>query len=129
MGALAAGDRHLVVKAAPGGWIAKPMAGERVSGHCPSVDVMFRSVAQVAGGRAVGALLTGMGRDGADGLRAMREAGAATFAQDEATSLVYGMPRAAMENHGAEAAIAIDRMADSVIAALRHRMDGKPRLN
>lgn len=129
MAALAAGDRHLVVKVAPGGWLAKPMPGEKVSGHCPSVDVMFRSVARIAGARAAGALLTGMGRDGADGLKAMREAGAATLAQDEATSLVYGMPRAAVENHGAEAAIAIDRMADTLVAALRRRMDGKPRVN
>jgi two-component system chemotaxis response regulator CheB len=70
---------------------------EAVSGHRPSVDVMFRSVAKAMGAGAAGALLTGMGRDGALGLRAMREAGALTIGQDEATSTIYGMPRAAVE--------------------------------
>jgi two-component system chemotaxis response regulator CheB len=68
-----------------------------VSGHRPSVDVMFGSVAKAMGAAAAGALLTGMGRDGALGLKAMREAGALTIGQDEATSTIYGMPRAAVE--------------------------------
>lgn len=71
--------------------------GDLVNGHRPSVDVLFRSVAEACGARAVGAILTGMGRDGAQGLLAMREAGARTVGQDEATSVVYGMPRAAHE--------------------------------
>jgi len=70
---------------------------ESVSGHRPSVDVMFQSVAKVMGPASAGALLTGMGRDGALGLKAMREAGALTIGQDEATSTIYGMPRAAIE--------------------------------
>lgn len=70
---------------------------EAVSGHRPSVDVMFSSVATAMGAAAAGALLTGMGRDGALGLKAMREAGALTIGQDEATSTIYGMPRAAVE--------------------------------
>ncbi|MCC3244854.1 chemotaxis response regulator protein-glutamate methylesterase [Methylocystis sp. WRRC1] len=71
--------------------------GDLVSGHRPSIDAMFASVARVAGDRAVGVILTGMGRDGAQGLLTMRSAGAETLGQDEATSLVYGMPRAAFE--------------------------------
>jgi two-component system chemotaxis response regulator CheB len=69
--------------------------GELRSGHMPSVDVMFESVAQVYGGKVAAALLTGMGSDGAEGLLALRNAGAHTIAQDRSTSLVYGMPAAA----------------------------------
>jgi two-component system, chemotaxis family, protein-glutamate methylesterase/glutaminase len=69
--------------------------GERVGGFRPSVDVLFHSLADTFGARAVGAILTGMGSDGAAGLLAMREAGARTLGQDEATSMIYGMPRAA----------------------------------
>ena len=71
--------------------------GERVSGHKPSVNVLFRSVAKCAGNRALGVILTGMGDDGADGLLAMRRAGANTVGQDAGTSIVYGMPRVAFE--------------------------------
>jgi two-component system chemotaxis response regulator CheB len=71
--------------------------GETVSGHRPSVDVLFNSVAKACGERVVGVILTGMGRDGAQGLLAMRQAGAATLGQDESSCVVYGMPRAAFE--------------------------------
>lgn len=70
---------------------------EAVNGHRPSVDVLFHSVAQVAGDRSLGVILTGMGRDGAEGLLAMRRSGAETIGQDQASSLVYGMPKAAYE--------------------------------
>jgi two-component system, chemotaxis family, protein-glutamate methylesterase/glutaminase len=72
------------------------LPGPAVSGHTPSVDELFRSAVPIAG-RVVAALLTGMGRDGADGLLALRQQGATTIGQDEATSVVYGMPRAAQE--------------------------------
>ena len=71
--------------------------GPKVSGHCPSVDVLFESVARVAGKDAIGVLLTGMGRDGAQGLLEMRKAGAYTIGQDEKSCIVYGMPKAAYD--------------------------------
>ena len=71
--------------------------GERVNGHCPSVDVLFESVAKTAGSHAVGIILTGMGGDGARGLLAMRQAGAKTIGQDESTCVVYGMPQVAYD--------------------------------
>ena len=69
----------------------------KVNGHCPSVDVLFESVAQAAKDRALGIILTGMGGDGAKGLLAMRNAGARTIGQDEATCVVYGMPKVAYD--------------------------------
>ena len=87
-------DRHLTVSGQA--LSCRLREGERVSGHMPSVDVLFHSVAKAVGARAVGILLTGMGSDGAQGLLAMAQAGAHTIAQDEATSTVFGMPRAAI---------------------------------
>jgi two-component system chemotaxis response regulator CheB len=87
-------DRHLTVGGH--GLCARLREGERVSGHLPSVDVLFASVAKAVGASAIGILLTGMGSDGAQGLLAMAQAGAYTIAQDEATSTVFGMPRAAI---------------------------------
>ena len=93
---LAPGDSHLEV--ARGGSLHCVLNnGARVNNHRPSVDVMFRSIAKLVGNRAIGVSLTGMGADGAEGLLAMRRAGADTLGQDEATSLVYGMPRVAFE--------------------------------
>jgi len=89
-----------------------------VNRHRPSVDVLFHSVAQAAGGKAVGALLTGMGKDGAQGLLAMRQAGAATFAQDERSCVVFGMPREALNIGAAEHAVALADMGDRLIASV-----------
>lgn len=86
-----------------------------VSGHRPSVDVLFRSIAQTAGERAIGVILTGMGRDGADGLLEMRRAGARTIGQSEATCIVYGMPRVANEIGAVEEVLPIDRIAGRVL--------------
>lgn len=93
---VAPGDRHLTIKRIGAGFRCKLEAGPRVNGHVPSVDVLFESVAGAAGRNAIGIILTGMGKDGAVGLRAMREAGALTACQDAATSLIYGMPGAAV---------------------------------
>ena len=93
---VAPGDRHLTVKRVAAGYVCKLENGPRVNGHVPSVDVLFESVAREAGPDGLGIILTGMGRDGAVGLKAMRDAGALTACQDEATSLIYGMPGAAV---------------------------------
>ena len=71
--------------------------GDKVNGHCPSVDVLFNSVAETAGRDALGIILTGMGADGAKGLKAMRDVGALTIGQDESTCVVYGMPKVAFD--------------------------------
>lgn len=89
------GDRHLSI-AGSGSFFARLRTGNPVSGHLPSVDVLFESVAQAAGERATGIILTGMGSDGAQGLLAMARSGALTVAQDEASCVVFGMPRAAI---------------------------------
>jgi two-component system chemotaxis response regulator CheB len=93
---VAAGNRHLVVHRQGKRYFAEVNNGPLVSRHRPSVNVLFRSVAAAAGPNAVGALLTGMGDDGADGLLEMKRAGARTIAQDEATSIVFGMPKEAI---------------------------------
>jgi len=86
-----------------------------VNGHRPSVDVMFNSVARCAGGNSVGVILTGMGRDGAVGLKAMRDAGASTLGQDEASSVIYGMPRAAFEMGAVENQLPLDRIGPEIV--------------
>lgn len=100
------GDRHLEI--APGVTpVCRLRSGELHSGHRPSVDVLFHSVSQL-GDRAVAALLTGMGRDGAEGLAAIRKAGGRTICQDEASSVVFGMPRAAFEMGAAEQCLPLE---------------------
>lgn len=95
---VAAGDHHLRLKKNGNGYSISSREGERVSGHCPSVDAMFTSVAENADcSKVVGVILTGMGRDGADGMLKMRQAGAYTIGQDEASCVVYGMPKVAYE--------------------------------
>lgn len=91
------GDRHMRLVKVNGVYQVECKAGPRVNGHCPSVDVLFDSVAKVAGANAVGIILTGMGGDGAKGLLAMRRAGAKTIGQDESTCVVYGMPKVAYD--------------------------------
>src|SRR5580692_12859276 len=94
---IAPGDRHLLVVRDGARYQCRLSDGDLVNRHRPSVDVLFRSVAQSAGRNSIGVMLTGMGRDGAEGMKEMREAGAATIAQDESTSVVWGMPGAAWQ--------------------------------
>jgi len=89
--------------------------GDLVSGHRPSVDVLFSSVAKTAGANAVGVILTGMGRDGASGLLSMRENGAATIGQDEASSVIYGMPRVAFEIGAVERQLPLNAIGDQIL--------------
>jgi two-component system chemotaxis response regulator CheB len=90
--------------------------GEPVNGHRPSVDVLFESAAKVCGPAALGVILTGMGKDGARGLVAMRRAGAQTLGQDEATSTVYGMPKVAFELGAVEKQVPLQEVAGSILA-------------
>jgi two-component system chemotaxis response regulator CheB len=110
---VAPGDVHLLL--GPDERLA--LRAEPEALHRPSADVLFASVAAVAGASAVGVLLTGMGDDGAKGLLAMRRAGARTFAQDEATSTVYGMPKAAAHSGAAETVLALEDLAAAVRVA------------
>ena len=91
------GDAHMRLLKVNGVYQVECKSGPRVNGHCPSVDVLFESVARAAGADAVGIILTGMGGDGAKGLLAMRKAGAKTIGQDESTCVVYGMPKVAYD--------------------------------
>ncbi|HXZ13332.1 MAG TPA: chemotaxis response regulator protein-glutamate methylesterase, partial [Candidatus Sulfotelmatobacter sp.] len=93
---IAPGNRHTLVRRLGSGYFLEVCDGPLVSRHRPSVNVLFRSVAQAAGSNAIGILMTGMGDDGADGLLEMKQADAHTIAQDEATSVVFGMPREAI---------------------------------
>ncbi|HEX7872498.1 MAG TPA: chemotaxis response regulator protein-glutamate methylesterase [Sphingobium sp.] len=111
-------DRHLTVRGTPGRMHCGLRPGDLVSGHRPSIDAMFHSVAQNAGGKAVGILLTGMGQDGAQGLLAMRNAGCRTIAQDKASCVVYGMPRAAVELGAADYVVDLSNIADKALELL-----------
>lgn len=92
------GDAHMsLVRGSDGSYQVAVRKGEKVNGHCPSVEVLFNSVAEVAKDKAVGIILTGMGGDGAQGLLKMRKAGARTIGQDESTCVVYGMPKVAYD--------------------------------
>lgn len=92
---IAPGEHHMRVKRVNNEYKVECFPGEKVNGHCPSVDVLFESVAREAGRNAIGVILTGMGYDGAKGLLAMRKSGARTIGQNEASSVVYGMPKVA----------------------------------
>ncbi len=94
---VAPGDKHMRIKKVGRRYQVECFQGEKVNGHCPSVDVLFESAAKEAGAGAVGILLTGMGQDGAKGLLAMRHRGGRTIGQDEASSVVYGMPKVAFD--------------------------------
>jgi two-component system chemotaxis response regulator CheB len=111
---VAPGGRHLTIKRAAGRLLADVASGPLVSRHRPSVDVLFESVARELGPRAMGVLLTGMGDDGARGMLALQQAGARTFAQDEASSVVYGMPKAAVDLGAVSQSVSLELMADAI---------------
>ncbi|MBV8660406.1 MAG: chemotaxis response regulator protein-glutamate methylesterase, partial [Burkholderiales bacterium] len=105
---IAPGGMHLMVKRAPAYYYAEVVAGPLVSRHRPSVDVLFRSMAKCAGRNALGVIMTGMGDDGAKGLKEMRDAGCATIAQDEDSCIVFGMPKEAIRLGAAENVVSLD---------------------
>ncbi len=111
---IAPGDQHLLLVRDGARYVCRLDDGNPVNRHKPSVDVLFRSVAQEAGRNSIGVILTGMGRDGAIGLLEMREAGAPTIAQDEATSLVWGMPGEAVTIGAASEVLPLDRISHAV---------------
>jgi two-component system chemotaxis response regulator CheB len=115
---VARGDYHLRVERSSGQLKARLAQDELASGHRPSVDVLFESVAKAVGAMAVGAILTGMGRDGARGLKLMRDAGAYTVGQSQASALVYGMPRVAFEEGAVVEQAAIEQIAGKLANAL-----------
>lgn len=112
------GKRHMEVHRQGREYRVVLREGEKVAGHIPSVDMLFFSVARAAGRNAAAAVLTGMGSDGAAGLLAIRRAGGRTFAQDEQTSVVFGMPRAAWERGGAEKQVPLEEIPVHLMEAL-----------
>ncbi len=113
---IAPGDKQVRVKKQGDGYLLECATGKRVNGHCPSVDVLFHSVARAAGAAAMGVILTGMGSDGAKGLLAMRRIGAHTVGQDEASCVVYGMPRVAWEIGAVEQQLPLSAIAAKIMA-------------
>lgn len=115
---IAPGDHHMELVPGARGYKVRVFRGDKVNGHCPSVDVLLHSVAREAGERSAGVILTGMGYDGARGLLAMRRRGAVTLTQDEASSVVYGMPKAAFELGAARRQVALSRMGETLLSLL-----------
>jgi len=118
---VAPGDAHLRVTKKAGEIVLKVGGTDRVSGHCPSVDVLFQSVAETMGSRAVGILLTGMGADGARGLLQMKEKGAFTIGQDQQSSVVYGMPMEAMKLGAVTRQASLDMIPSVLLNQLKFR--------
>ena len=116
------GDQHLEI-GNPSAPACRLVERDPVNGHRPSVDVLFDSVASLAGGRAVGVILTGMGRDGAKGLLTMRQAGATTIGQNENTSVVYGMPRVAYEIGAVATQLPLNEIGEEILRSTTTRKD------
>jgi two-component system chemotaxis response regulator CheB len=116
---IAPGDRHMKIKKIGNRFRVECFQAAKVNGHCPSVDVLFESVAKEAGDKAIGVILTGMGYDGARGLLAMKRKGARTLGQDERSSVVYGMPKVAYEIGAVEKQVAIENMPREIYSILK----------
>ncbi len=115
---IAPGGRHMMLHRSGANYHVEVKDGPLVNRHKPSVDVLFRSVAQTAGRNALGVIMTGMGDDGARGLREMREAGAHTVAQDQASCVVYGMPKEAVKLDAAERSLPLESIARAILEQL-----------
>jgi two-component system, chemotaxis family, protein-glutamate methylesterase/glutaminase len=112
---IAPGGRHLLLQRSGAQYYVEVREGPPVNRHCPSVDVLFRSVAKAAGRNALGIIMTGMGDDGARGLKEMRDAGAGTIAQDEASCVVFGMPKEAIRMQAAERVLSLEALAAAIL--------------
>jgi two-component system chemotaxis response regulator CheB len=123
---VAPGNHHLLLRRSGARYFVEVKDGPRVNRHRPSVDVTFRSVARVAGPNAIGVILTGMGSDGAQGLLAMRVAGARTIAQDEASCVVYGMPKAAADLGAAERTLPLGEIAGEILRVAEEPDEPQP---
>ncbi|MCI8521947.1 MAG: chemotaxis response regulator protein-glutamate methylesterase [Lachnospiraceae bacterium] len=115
---IAPGDKHMRLVKVAGAYQVECNGTDRVNGHCPSVEVLFNSVAKVAGKNAIGVILTGMGGDGAKGLLAMKNAGAQTIGQDEASCVVYGMPKVAYDIGAVQYRMTLTAIAGKVYSLL-----------
>lgn len=115
---IAPGDQHMIIKKAGDRYRVECFEGDKVNGHCPSVDVLFDSVAKEAGSNAIGVILTGMGYDGAKGLMAMKRKGAITIGQDEKSCVVYGMPKVAFNIGAVGKQVPLVNIASSIYSSL-----------
>jgi len=114
---IAPGNKHTLIKRTGNQYFVEVRDGPLVSRHRPSVDVLFRSAARYAGKNAIGVIMTGMGDDGAKGMKEMHDAGAYTIAQDEATCIVFGMPAEAIKNGGVDKVVPLQNIAKSILSA------------
>jgi len=119
---VAPAGRHMRVRRLPGGPVAVLGSGPHVNGHRPSADVLFQSVAAEFGGRSVGVVLTGMGEDGAAGLQSIHRVLGHTVAQDEESSVVFGMPRAAIQKGAADQVLPLERIAEAIEVAVARQV-------
>ena len=118
---IGAGEFHLRLAKDANGYYVRSEPGPKVSGHCPSVDVLFDSVAQTAGANAMGVILTGMGSDGAKGLLKMHNAGAYTVGQDKDSCVVYGMPMVAFNNGAVKVQLPLGEIGGEIVRYLNTR--------
>lgn len=116
---IAPGGKHLRVKKRNTSYVVECYEGDKVSGHCPSADVLFDSVARNVGQESLGVILTGMGYDGARGLLALRRKGGRTLGQDEGSSVVYGMPKVAFELGAVQMQASLVKMADKIVEMIK----------
>jgi len=112
---IAPGDRHMLLRYVAGEYYVEVKEGPLINRHRPSVDVLFRSIAQCAGANAVGVIMTGMGDDGARGLEEMHNAGAVSIAQDEASCVVYGMPKEAIKRGAVDKILPLEAIAEHLV--------------
>ncbi len=123
---IAPGGKHMQLNRSGARYFVEVKNGPRVNRHCPSVDVLFRSVAKVAGRNALGIIMTGMGDDGALGLKEMHDSGAYTIAQDEATCVVYGMPNEAVKKGGVDLSLPLEEIPKEIQQfGLKHDLNAR----